>query len=206
MHCGVRVTESSTNKQHHPPVFHVNAKPSPHVQSCASPDCAKGCCHAHALMDSDNGGDNDPKKHGSHAVTVRWSEYVPLGHPSPSRARQCCRQCDTPRATRTPARRTSQPAACPCSQGTPRSPVCQSRPCTSIGGREGMRSRSEQALHARECRPRPPSPQSNPRPRSSGTPRTGNTQQEDSRSQASCCPAAPCTCDCVFTRCVVARY
>ena len=61
--------------------------PAPHVQSCASPDGANGCWHAHAPMDSDAGGDDAPVKHGSHAVVLRWSEYVPPGHaedvPSP---------------------------------------------------------------------------------------------------------------------------
>ena len=50
------------------------------MQSCASPDAANGCWHAHAPMDCDAGGDDAPAKHGSHAVALGWSEYVPPGH------------------------------------------------------------------------------------------------------------------------------
>lgn len=58
----------------------MSSKPAPHVQSCASPDGANGGWHAHAPMDCDAGGDDAPAKHGSHAVALAWSEYVPPGH------------------------------------------------------------------------------------------------------------------------------
>lgn len=58
----------------------MSAKPAPHVQSFASPDAVYGCWHTHASMDCDAGGDDAPAKHGSHAVALGWSEYVPPGH------------------------------------------------------------------------------------------------------------------------------
>ncbi len=58
----------------------MSAKPAEHVQSSAAPDGANGCWHAHAPMDSDAGGDDAPAKHCSHAVALRWPEYVPPGH------------------------------------------------------------------------------------------------------------------------------
>jgi len=59
------------------PPLHASAKPDAQVQSCAVADAVYGCWQTHASIDCDAAGEEAPKKHSSHTVALKWSEYVP---------------------------------------------------------------------------------------------------------------------------------